>query len=281
MKLGEYNTLTVARTVDFGAYLADESGNEVLIPQKYIPEGSATIGRSMEVFVYNDSEGRPIATTLHPYATVGQLAFLRVADVNATGAFLEWGIEKHLLVPYREQKLKMVKGRVYLVYIYLDNASQRIAASARYEKYIDNVFPSYKPFEKVSVLIASRTDIGYKAVVDNLHSGMIYNSDIYAELYPGDSVDAYVRKIRPDGKIDLTLLPPAGERISEIAGRILSRLEKSEDSEAIGDFMTPEQISATFQCSKKDFKKAIGLLLKTKKVEKSGEKLRVLAENNR
>ncbi|MCM1110802.1 MAG: S1-like domain-containing RNA-binding protein [Clostridium sp.] len=269
IKIGQYNDLAVSRLVDFGAYLTDDAHTaEVLLPARYI-DTPLRSGDPLRVFVYRDSEDRPVATTERPFATVGQLAWLQVTAVNEVGAFLDWGLEKDLLVPFREQKTRMRRGMQYLVYVYLDDASGRVVASAKIEKFIDNTIPRYKPFQRVSAMVTGHTEIGYRAVVENLHSAMIYENQVYRQLEVGEPVTAYVRKIREDGKLDLTLLPPAAERIGELARRILDRLEKGGGHLDIGDHTSPEYIGASFECSKKDFKKAIGHLLKEQKIVKT------------
>ena len=276
MEIGKTNTLHVARQVDFGYYLADDEGNEVLIPAKYVTSPLKP-GDVIDVFVYTDSEDRPIATTLEPKAKVGDVALLEVADVNDTGAFLKWGVEKDLLVPYREQRARMRRGGRYVVYVYLDDVSQRVAATAKLDKYIGNVMPSYKPFAQVSAIVASRTDLGYKVVVDNLHWGMVYDSELFGrDLEPGQQITAWVRKVRDDGKIDLTLHSPAAERADSLGTKILSRMKQNHGKLDLNDHSDPELIGSSFGCSKKDFKKAIGHLLKEGKIAKSGDSFTLL-----
>lgn len=269
MDIGRYNTLTIARFVDFGAYLSDSEGNEVLLPRKYIPAG-VVAGQTLDVFVYTDSEDRPIATTQKPKASVGELVWLEVAAVNDTGAFMDWGLEKDLLVPYREQRSRMRKGGRYGVYVFLDDVSHRVAATAKYEKYIGNLIPRYRRFAEVDAVVTSRTDLGYKTVVDNRHWGMIYEDELYGrDLEPGDSLRAWVRKIRDDGKIDLTLHAPASERADSLGERIIDRMRRVGGHLDLDDKSDPGLINATLSCSKKDFKKALGHLLKEGKIIKS------------
>lgn len=276
VKIAKYNRMTVVRLVDFGAYLADDDKTcEILLPAKYI-KAPLSPGDEIDVFVYRDSEDRPIATTLRPKAVADTMAYLEVVAVNDTGAFLDWGLEKDLLVPYREQKVRMRKGGIYPVYLYVDNLTGRAAATARFEKYIDNTVPEYKPFQKVTAFITGATPLGYRAVVNNRHTGLVYSSEVYSSLETGDTVDAYVRKVREDGKIDLTLLAPAADRIEAVARKLLERIERAGGSLDIGDHTSPEYINAAFACSKKDFKKAIGYLLKRGKVEKTETGLSVL-----
>lgn len=265
IQLGKYQTLEVVRMVDFGAYLrADDDEKEILLPTRYLPEDSKP-GDRLEVFVYNDSEDRLIATTEKPYATVGQFAFLSVSAVNDMGAFLDWGLPKDLLVPFGEQRVRMRRGGIYLVYIYVDDASKRIVASAKIDHFLGNVVPEYKPGQKVSALIYEHTEIGYKAIVDNLHRGIIYSNEIFRPIELEENVTAYVKQVREDGKIDLTLNDIAVRRTEALADKILKYLE-APHAEPVGDKSSPERIQLIFNCSKKDFKKAAGLLYRTRKV---------------
>lgn len=274
MKIGKENELTVARIVDFGVYLADEKGNEVLLPSRYITD-PPVVGDKMNLFVYTDSEDRPVATTEHPFAQVGEFAFLDVVAVNRIGAFLDWGLMKDLLCPFREQKVKMNVGMQYLVYLYLDDASQRVVCSAKIEKFLGNTPPEYKRGQKVKALVYKHTELGYLCIVDNLHQGMVYESSLYAPLEIGSEVEAHVAKVRRDGKIDLVAGAAAMERSSAVAEKLLRMLEKSNGFVPLTDKSSPEAISLALHCSKKDFKKAVGHLLKQGKirVEDSGVSL--------
>lgn len=267
LKIGKYNSLRVSHNVDFGAYLQDEEGNQVLLPARYI-SSPLQPGDDLEVFVYKDSEDRPVATTEHPFAEVGEFAYLQVTQVNRTGAFLDWGlIAKELLVPYSEQKMKLSRGMVVLVYVYLDDATKRVVASAKIEKFIGNRFPLYKIGDKVEALVYKRTELGYKAIVDNLFHGMVYESELYAPLEIGKSISAYVRQVRDDGKIDLVLSGSNDGRVDALMDKIVKRLEgEPECFLPISDSASPETVRATFQCSKKDFKKAIGHLYKQRRI---------------
>jgi len=266
IQLGKYQTLEVVRMVDFGAYLrADDDEKEILLPTRYLPEDSKP-GDRLEVFVYNDSEDRLIATTEKPYATVGQFAFLSVSAVNDIGAFLDWGLPKDLLVPFGEQRVRMRRGGIYLVYIYVDDASGRIVASAKIEKFLGNVFPEYHPGQKVSALVIEHTPIGYKVIVDNLHRGIIYSNELYSPIEIEETVTAYVKQIRPDGKIDLSLPGAALDRTQTLADKIMSRLELNGGSIPLGDASSPEEIRRSFDCSKKDFKRALSYLYKRRRI---------------
>lgn len=266
MKIGQYNRLTVKRFVDFGLYLTDDEGNEVLLPARYI-DGDPVVGDEMEVFVYTDSEDRPVATTEHPYATVGEVAFLQVAEVSRIGAFLDWGLPKDLLVPFKEQRATMRRGGVYPVYIYLDHASGRIVGSAKLEKFLGNALPRYKCGQAVNALVLQHTEIGYKAVVDNMFMGMIYDSAVYTPLTIGQTVTAYISRVRPDGKIDLTL--SSRNEIDHIAERIMEYVSSPERAIPVDDNMAPETVKDLFGCSKRLYKQALGALYKSGRLSKN------------
>jgi len=260
IEIGKYNELVIHRMVDFGAYLSDAEGDEeVLLPRCYLTDDMRT-GDAVKVFVYRDSEDRPVATTEKPYATVGQFAFLSVSAVNDIGAFMDWGLQKKdLLVPYSEQRSQMRRGGIYLVYIYLDKTTGRIVASTKTEKFLGNVFPDYKVGTEVEVLVTELTGIGYKCIVDNLHRGMIYSNEIYKPIEVEQHIKAYVKRVRQDGKIDITINDRADRRTASLADRII-RYIGQKDAMALSDKMPPAHIEMLFQCSKKDFKKAVGHL---------------------
>lgn len=265
LKIGKYNTLRVARRVDFGLYLDAGDGLEILLPQRYVPEGTK-IGDELTVFVYNDSDDRLIATTETPFATVGEFAYLQVRDVNATGAFLDWGLPKDLLVPFSQQRARMNRGGIYLVYVYLDDSTKRIAASAKVDKFLGNVIPRYREGDKVSCLVIDHTPIGYKVIVDNLHRGMIYDNQVYRPLELEQTIDAFVRTVRADGKIDLILSDKTGRRVGDLSERILEAIDREGGELYVTDASTPEEIKAAFACSKKDYKKALGHIYKEGRV---------------
>ena len=266
MKIGEYNNLRINRMVDFGAYLIDEDTHEVLLPKRYLtPE--MKVGDEIKVFVYNDSENRPVATTETPHAVVGDFALMRVKAVNKVGAFLDWGLAaKDLLVPFSEQRVDMQAGRSYIVRVYLDPASQRIVASAKIAKFLNQSEPEYYHREKVDVLVVQRSDLGYRVIINNAHWGQIYQNETYQEVNIGDRFTAFVKQVRPDGKIDVTLAKIEKMRVDDLAERILDYLSAHNGEMALTDKSDPEDINKTFNCSKKDFKKALGLLYKQQKV---------------
>lgn len=264
IELGRYNTLRVARFSDYGLYLTDddaEAPQEVLLPGRYVTD-EMVVGDTVRVFVYKDSEDRPVAVTEHPFIQVGEFAYLQAAQVNKIGAFMDWGLPKNLLCPFSEQKVKMVQGGIYLVYAYLDKETQRVVASAKVNKFLDNVYPDYEQGQEVQVLVTGRTDIGYQCIVNNLHRGMIYENETYEPLALEQQMTAYVKLVRPDGKIDLTLTSPGtAGRIGKIGREIMRLLESG--CFMLTDKSSAEDIHMELHCSKKDFKKAVGMLYRT------------------
>lgn len=265
IEIGKYNTLKVVKLVDFGVYLDGGNNVEILLPARYIST-PLNEGDSIEVFIYTDSEDRLIATTLHPMAQVGEFAFLTVKQSTGIGAFLEWGLAKDLLVPFSEQRIKMREGGNYLVYVYLDDNTKRIVASTKINKFIGNTLPNYKRGDSVNVLICEINNLGYKAIVDNQHYGLIYRNETYSNVRVGDNLTAYVKAVRPDGKIDLTLNDTSANRTYNLAQEILDWLQISGGQGLLNDKSSPEEIKDTFACSKKDFKKALGYLYKERKI---------------
>lgn len=281
LKTGQNNTLEVNRLVDFGAYLDAGDGAEILLPAKYFPH-QLKPGDEVDVFVYTDSEDRLIATTETPKARVGEFAYLTVAQVNRTGAFLDWGITaKDLLVPYSEQKADMREGGTYLVYVYLDNTTGRIVGSSKIEKYIGNVIPHYKKGEEVEALVIERTPIGYRCIVDNRHYGMLYDNEVYRPLKIGDRVTAHIKNIRDDFKLDLSAGARADRRTSDLGTTILNALSDAGGRLPISDKSDPDTIQRHFACSKRDFKKAIGHLYKDHKITISADCIRLCADKER
>ena len=259
MEIGKYNTLRVARRVDFGLYLTDPNGNEVLLPTRYISD-AAREGDELQVFVYHDNEGRPIATTDRPLATVGEFARMRVRQVAAAGAFLEWGLMKDLLVPFREQKIPMQAGQWHIVYVYLDHITQRVVGSARIDKYLDNTPPRYTRGQSVDLFVTGETELGYKVIINHLHSGLLYRNEVFRPLRTGDRTTGYIKAVREDDKIDVSLYPLGYDKIDGIADRILEALRGNGGALPVHDKSDADEIRALFGCSKKSFKQAVGAL---------------------
>lgn len=275
LQIGKYNTLRVVKLVSFGVYLDGGEGKEILLPTRYVPKGMK-VDDEIQVFVYHDNEGRLIATTLRPKAVVGEFAFMRVKSVNDTGAFLDWGLMKDLLVPFKEQKMTMREGKWYLVYVHLDHLTGRIVASARIEKFLGNVPPVYQLNQEVDLLVADDTEIGYKVIVDNLHWGMIYHNQVFQRLERGEHLKGYVKEVREDDKLDISLQPLGYQKIDGISQRILNALQMKEGFLPVHDKSDPEEIYSLFRCSKKAFKQAIGSLYKQRLITIEKEGIRLL-----
>lgn len=265
IKIGKTNNLKVVKKVDFGLYLDGGESGEILLPKRYVDE-SMEVGDELDVFIYCDSEDRLVATTEKPLIEVGEFGLLKAVEVNRVGAFMEWGLQKDLLVPFREQSQEIRVGGSYVVYAFLDNATKRIVGSTKLNKYVGNRIPRYSEGDTVDILAVHKTDLGYKVIVDNLFWGMIYNNDLFDPLSPGDRIPAYVKTVREDGKIDVTLRERGGERVFQLANRIMGYLREAGGGMTLSDSSSPDEIKAVFQCSKKDFKKALGYLYKKGKI---------------
>ena len=259
--LGKYNQLEVVKQVDFGVYLNGGDDGEILLPSRYVPEGCKP-GDMLNVFIYLDNEERLIATTLQPKVQVGEFACLEVAWVNEYGAFLDWGLMKDLFVPFREQKQKMQKGHRYVVHAHVDEDSYRIMASAKVERYLSKEIPPYQPGEEVEVMVWQRTDLGYKVIVDNQFSGLVYQREIFKALEPGMKMSAYIRQVREDGKIDLTLQKDGLQKVGDFAEVLLQYIKYHDGYTPLNDKSAAEDIYDAFEVSKKTFKKAVGDLYK-------------------
>lgn len=275
--IGKINRLKVLRVVSIGAYLDGDTIGDLLLPNRYMPEGTKE-GDEIDVFVYLDSEDRLIATTETPYAMVGEFALLKVVAVSNFGAFLDWGLMKDLLVPFREQKEKMERGRYYIVYVYFDDETGRIAASAKIEKYLDNVSPNYKQGDEVDLLIVSKTDLGYKAIINGLHTGLLYHNQLFKLVAIGDKMKGYISKVREDDKIDLLLEKPGYEKMDDLSESVLNILKKNKGAMNVNDKSAPELIEDLFGMSKKNFKKAIGALYKKRIIELDDKGIRLLKD---
>jgi len=266
IKIGKINTLRIVDESDNGLLLeGGKAYGSILLPNRYVPDIDVTSGIA-EVMVYFDSEDRIVATTETPSAQVGDVAFLRVVHVNKFGAFLDWGLAKDLFVPFKEQKIHMEEGRQYIVYIYHDEESDRIAASAKIDKFIHLTPPEYEENEKVDIVVTNRTDLGYKAVINSSHWGMLYHTEVFKSLHIGATLSAHIKKVREDGKIDLILQKPGFEGAEDFSFVILRRLKESHGFLPLHDKSPAEKIYAEFGVSKKVFKRAIGMLFKQKRI---------------
>ena len=265
VEIGRYNRLQIKRKTSIGLRLGNLEDDDILLPAKYVPD-SYEIGGEMEVFCYLDNEERPVATTLHPYLVRGEFACLRVAQVNEIGAFLDWGIEKHLLVPFREQQQRMVEGEWYVVHCYLDKKTDRLVGSSRLKKFLDNSEIRLRQTEEVQLLVSRQTELGWEVIVNNAHLGLVYNSDIYGDINVGDTLVGYVKKIRQDHKLDISLQPIGFEKLGPSANKIFRLLNERGGVLKLHDRSDPADVKRELQMSKKTFKKAIGLLYKARKI---------------
>ena len=279
VEIGKYNTLKIVKDLDFGVYLDGGDGVEILLPARYVPK-NVKPGDEVEVFIYHDNEGRLIATTARPLAQVGEFQFMEVKSVNNTGAFLEWGLMKDLLVPFKEQKMPMREGKWYLVYVHVDHVTGRIVASARVDKYLDNVIPDYSFNQEVDLLVAEETEIGYKVIINNTHWGLVYHSEVFQRLEKGEHVKGYIKEVREDEKIDVSLTPLGYQKVEGISKIILDSLKAQGGYIAVHDKSEPELIYSLFRCSKKAFKQAIGALYKQKIINLETEGIRLINKDN-
>jgi predicted RNA-binding protein (virulence factor B family) len=260
-QLGKINTLSIVKHVDFGVYLDGENMGEILMPKRYVTPDMKD-GDEVTVMVYLDGEERYVATTEVPLAQVGDFAWLKVNKIENAGAFLDWGLSKELLVPFSEQKIKMEEGRSYLVYIYIDKVTDRITASMKLEKFFDSTTPEYTKNEEVDIIVWTPTEIGYKAIVNGKHQGVLYKNEVFKKLVTGQKMKAYIKKLREDGKIDLILDKPGYVKIDSTAQSIITLLEKAGGFLPYNDKTDPEVIYNIFGISKKAFKQSIGNLFK-------------------
>lgn len=274
IKLGDYNTLKIIEKVDFGVYLGDGE-QKVLLPKRYVPEQAQT-GDEMTVFIYTDSEDRIIATTDTPKAKVNEFAYLEVKDVNSFGAFLDWGLEKDLFVPYREQKTPLVPYQSYVVYIYTDSKTGRIAATTKITKYLNTVPLDVSENEEVDLLVYRLIDLGAAVIVNNKFSGIVYKNDIYTPVHTGDRLKGYVLKIRDDEKLDITIRKKGFEKVIDSEDMIVEMLKKNNGFLPYHDKSSAEEISQNLHMSKGTFKKAIGGLYKMKVIEISDNGIKLL-----
>lgn len=261
VELGKYNTLRVVKRVDFGVYLDGGDEGEILLPQRYVSQ-TCRPGDELRVFIYLDSEERLVATTLTPKIEVGRFACLEVNWVNQYGAFLDWGLMKDLFVPFSEQKMKMQVGKSYVVHAHIDEESFRIVASAKVERYLSHEQPPYAPGQEVDILVWQKTDLGFKAIVDDRFAGLLYENELFQPLHTGLTLKAYVKQVREDGKIDLKLQKMGQTHVEDFASVLLDYIREEGGSTTFHDKSPAEEIYEVFKVSKKTFKRAVGDLYK-------------------
>jgi predicted RNA-binding protein (virulence factor B family) len=265
LEIGRFNELKIKRETPIGVYLDSDAG-DILLPVKYVPQG-VHAGDSIRVFVYRDSEDRLIATTVTPAAVVGEFACLKVVAISGAGAFLDWGIQKDLLVPYNEQSGKMEVGKKYIVRIFLDERTQRIAATEKIGKFIQKENIDLKQGENVSLQVYRFTDYGIKVIINDRYFGLLYKNEVFEELNIGDKAEGYIKWIRPDGKIDVMLGKAGSGDIEEAKAIVVKALKEHRGFLALGDHSSPEDIREMLHMSKKKFKRAVGSLYKNELIE--------------
>ena len=264
--LGQVNTLEILRESEHGIYLVDDEDNQVLLPNRYVPE-SFKIWEKLEVFVYLDNEGRPIAVTDMPFIMKGDFALLRCNDVSEHGAFLDWGLVKELFCPFKEQAFKMKPGGWYLVHCYLDEKTDRLVASSKTNRFLDNSELTVSEFDEVDLIVSHPSDIGMNVIINKTHLGLIYKDNIFSDLSVGDKLKGVVKKVRPGNKLDIALGQIGYRNIEPNAERIMHELHDNSGFMNLNDKSAPEAIKNQLQMSKKNFKKAIGSLYKQKLIE--------------
>ena len=274
LRLGDYNTLRIVKSVDFGLYLDGGEEGEILLPQRYVTK-DMHIGDEIEVFIYLDQEERPVATTEHPIAKVGEFASLEVAWVNQYGAFLKWGLMKDLFCPFREQKKRMEQGQRHIIYIKVDKDSYRLMATAKVEKSLDPA-PAMKHGDPADILVWQKTDLGFKCIVNNRYQGQIYDNQIFQPLHSGDRLSGFIDHVRQDGKIDLTLQPSGRQHTLDFAEVLLRYLYENDGYCNLGDKSPAELIYDRFQVSKKAYKKAIGDLYRRRLITITDDGIRLV-----
>lgn len=264
-ELGQFNRLQAIRRQDIGLFLDGEQLGEILLPKRYVDKTMQT-GTSVDVFLYRDSEDRVVATTETPKVRVGECAYLKVIGLNQVGAFLDWGLPKDLLVPFGEQQRKMQKGYSYAVFVYIDESSQRIVASSRLERHLASEDCTYKPHDAVDLLIYGRSDLGFKAIVDHRYLGQLYTNETFRRLHYGERVPGFVKQVRKDGKIDLSLQLPGNQTHNQLHEAILEYLRLNDGVSTLTDFSPPDDIYQVFGVSKAKYKKALGQLYKQREI---------------
>ncbi len=271
IEIGKYNTLTILRDTKVGLFLGNpkedpEGTHDVLLPNKYVPN-DFEIGDEITVFIYLDHEERPVATTLEPYIFLNEFALLRVNYVNQIGAFMNWGMEKDLLVPFKEQARPMEQGKRYLVYMYMDEKTNRLVASSKLNQFLNNDNITVEVGEEVDLIVSHITDLGINVIINEKHKGLLYKNEVYDDLRTGDRIVGFIKNIRPDGKIDVSVRKLGFEGIEPSSQAILDELKASRGFLRLNDDSHPEDIKTVLKMSKKTFKKAIGLLYKQKLID--------------
>jgi uncharacterized protein len=274
--IGQINRMRSLRQTSVGMFLGNEEGDEILLPMKYIPT-EFQVDDELDVFVYLDSEDRPIATTLVPKAMRGDFVYLKVKEQTSIGAFLDWGLEKDLLIPYREQGASIEAGRRVLVHVYLDETTNRMAASTRVNKFLNKETDSLEEGLQVKILVTNPTELGYNVIIDNEYQGLLYSNELFQRVNTGDKLDAFISKVRADGKVDVRIQASGIPALEGNAKKVLDILTEAGGSIPVGDKTHPQEVYSVFEMSKKNFKKAAGALFKSKLIKISSNSIDLLA----
>lgn len=275
--VGKMNKLEVLRKAEHGLYLGGEDHEDILLPNAYVPE-SCEIGDEIDVFVYRDSEDRIIATTLEPLAKVNEFAGMKVVASTQVGAFLDWGLAKDLLVPFQEQSERMVPGRSYVVYVFLDEDSDRVIATTKFNRYLSQEHPDLEDGQEVDLLIHRKTPLGFQVIVNGTWKGMLYENEVFQALHSGQQIKGFVKQVRPDGKIDLILQKIGIKHIDPLSGKILDYIKAEGGKMDITDKSPAEVIYAKFGVSKRAFKQALGKLYKRRIVTIDSSEVKLIKE---
>ncbi|MDN3610081.1 S1 RNA-binding domain-containing protein [Vibrio ostreicida] len=275
INVGQINRLKVVKKADFGVFLDAGEYGISLLPNRFVPQGTE-IDQFVDAFLYFDSDSQLVATTETPIAQVGEWGLMTIGGVNSTGAFADWGIKgKDLLIPFSEQRARFSVGQNVLVYVYTDKASGRIVGTTKFNKLLDKTQASYTPNQQVDIIIAERSDLGFKAIIEGQHWGMIFKSDVFGKLFVGKKLKAYIKAVREDGKVDLSLQKIGVDKMDDLSVKIMTLLEKKEGFLPLNDKSSPESIFAAFRTSKGTFKKTIGSLYKQGRITIEEEGIRL------
>ncbi|CAM2982422.1 CvfB family protein [Vibrio neptunius] len=277
IKVGQINHLEVVKKADFGVFLDAGDYGTSLLPNRLVPEGTE-VGQFIDAFLYFDSDNQLVATTETPIAQVGEWGLMKIQGINSTGAFADWGIKgKDLLIPFSEQRSRYSEGQTILVYVYTDKASGRIVGTTKFNKLLDKTPANYQRNQQVDLIIAERSDLGFKAIVEGQHWGMIFKSDVFGKLFVGKRLKGYIKGIREDGKVDLSLQKIGVAKMDDLSQKVLDLLEKKGGFLPLNDKSSPESIFAAFRTSKGTFKKTIGGLYKQGKITIEEDGIRIVS----
>lgn len=278
-EIGRINKLTVTRIAEFGVFLDADDYGSVLLAKRWLPNEDVQVGDELDVFIYFDSDNQVVATTQTPIAQVGEWGLMKVEGVNSTGAFMSWGIKsKDLLIPFSEQRGRLAVGQTRLVYVYTDKASGRIVGTTKFNKWVDKTPARYTTNQQVDLLVAEKSDLGFKVIINESHWGMLFPSDVFGKVFVGKKLKGYIKQVREDGKVDVSLQKVGTAKFDDLSEKILQKLERNDGYLPLSDKSSPEDIFAEFRTSKGTFKKAIGTLYKAGKITIDSKGIRLVSE---